>query len=346
MEQDLGLIGGQHLPRRAQRGPAVPHAARRPGYADYRTPIKGLYHGSCATHGGGGVNGIPGWQAFNMAKKDKAVGQEVSRVTAAGGEPDERTALERMLEARSVAVVGASVKEGSLGHQMMVELLARRVRRRDLPGEPRLRRGPRASRATRRSPTCPSPSTSRSSASRTTASSRRCATRSRPARAPRSRSRRCYEAEPREPACRRSPSALAAIARDAGIALCGGNGMGFLNLESEPARDRVRDARRHPARAGDVHQPLGVGVRGARVQRPRASASTSIVSSGQEIVTDVADYMGYALGLAVHARDRAADRDGPRPGRRSARRSRTPPSADVPVIALKVGRDRALEGRW
>src|SRR5712691_6234526 len=27
-----------------------------------------------------------------------------------------------MLEARSVAVVGASVKEGSLGHQMMVEL--------------------------------------------------------------------------------------------------------------------------------------------------------------------------------------------------------------------------------
>ena len=44
-------------------------------------------------------------------------------MTAAGGEPDERTALERMLEARSVAVVGASVKEGSLGRQMMVELL-------------------------------------------------------------------------------------------------------------------------------------------------------------------------------------------------------------------------------
>ena len=44
-------------------------------------------------------------------------------MTEAGGEPDERTALERMLEARSVAVVGASVKEGSLGRQMMVELL-------------------------------------------------------------------------------------------------------------------------------------------------------------------------------------------------------------------------------
>ena len=44
-------------------------------------------------------------------------------MTAASGDPGERTALERMLEARSVAVVGASVKEGSLGRQMMVELL-------------------------------------------------------------------------------------------------------------------------------------------------------------------------------------------------------------------------------
>src|SRR5439155_7023504 len=33
-----------------------------------------------------------------------------------------RTGLERMLEARSVAVVGASVKTGSLGRQMMAEL--------------------------------------------------------------------------------------------------------------------------------------------------------------------------------------------------------------------------------
>jgi len=34
----------------------------------------------------------------------------------------ERSPLERMLAARSVAVVGASVKEGSLGRQMMLEL--------------------------------------------------------------------------------------------------------------------------------------------------------------------------------------------------------------------------------
>jgi len=41
-------------------------------------------------------------------------------VSSTGGA--ERSPLERMLEARSVAVVGASIKEGSLGHQMMLEL--------------------------------------------------------------------------------------------------------------------------------------------------------------------------------------------------------------------------------
>ena len=35
----------------------------------------------------------------------------------------ERTALERMLEARSVAVVGASAREGSVGNQSVVELV-------------------------------------------------------------------------------------------------------------------------------------------------------------------------------------------------------------------------------
>ena len=42
-----------------------------PGYADYRTPIAGLYNASSATHGGGGVCGIPGWQAAKAAISDK-----------------------------------------------------------------------------------------------------------------------------------------------------------------------------------------------------------------------------------------------------------------------------------
>ncbi len=75
MEQDLGLMGGNIFHGELSVDQLF-HMRPAPGYADYRTPIKGLYHGSCATHGGGGVNGIPGWQAFNMAKKDKAVGKK------------------------------------------------------------------------------------------------------------------------------------------------------------------------------------------------------------------------------------------------------------------------------
>jgi len=44
-------------------------------------------------------------------------------VTSEAPAAGERSALERMLEARSVAVVGASVKEGSVGHQSLVELV-------------------------------------------------------------------------------------------------------------------------------------------------------------------------------------------------------------------------------
>ena len=43
-----------------------------PGYADYRTPIRGLYQASSATHGGGGVCGIPGYNAFRQIDKDRA----------------------------------------------------------------------------------------------------------------------------------------------------------------------------------------------------------------------------------------------------------------------------------
>src|SRR5512134_1762288 len=66
MEQDLGLIGGNifhgelSVDQLFHMRPAV-------GYADFRTPIAGLYHGSCETHGGGGVNGSPGWQAYKAA---------------------------------------------------------------------------------------------------------------------------------------------------------------------------------------------------------------------------------------------------------------------------------------
>lgn len=72
MEQKVGLLGGNIFHGELAVDQLF-HMRPAPGYSDFRTPIKGLYHGSCATHGGGGINGIPGWQAFRQAKKDKAV---------------------------------------------------------------------------------------------------------------------------------------------------------------------------------------------------------------------------------------------------------------------------------
>ncbi len=70
MEQELGLIGGNIFHGELTVDQLF-HMRPSPGYADYRTPIRGLYHGSSATHAGGGVNGVPGWQAFRAARTDQ-----------------------------------------------------------------------------------------------------------------------------------------------------------------------------------------------------------------------------------------------------------------------------------
>src|SRR4029453_6784339 len=72
MEQELGLIGGNIFHGELSVDQLF-HMRPAPGYADYRTPIKGLYHGSSATHRGGGVDGIPGWQAYRAAVRARAV---------------------------------------------------------------------------------------------------------------------------------------------------------------------------------------------------------------------------------------------------------------------------------
>jgi len=56
-----------------------------PGYADYRTPVSGLYYGSSATHAGGGVCGIPGWQAARAAIADRRVSR--ARIPDTQGDP-------------------------------------------------------------------------------------------------------------------------------------------------------------------------------------------------------------------------------------------------------------------
>ena len=75
VEQELGLIGGNIFHGELSVDQLF-HMRPAPGYADFRTPIRGLYHGSCATHGGGGVNGIPGWQAYRQARRDGLVARK------------------------------------------------------------------------------------------------------------------------------------------------------------------------------------------------------------------------------------------------------------------------------
>jgi phytoene dehydrogenase-like protein len=70
MEQEYGLIGGNIFHGELSLEQLF-HMRPAPGYADYRTPISGLYNGSSGTHAGGGVCGIPGWQAARAALADK-----------------------------------------------------------------------------------------------------------------------------------------------------------------------------------------------------------------------------------------------------------------------------------
>lgn len=78
IEQELGLIGGNIYHGELGAGQLF-HMRPSPGYANFRTPIRGLYHASSATHGGGGVNGIPGVQAFRQAKRDGVLRSERAR---------------------------------------------------------------------------------------------------------------------------------------------------------------------------------------------------------------------------------------------------------------------------
>jgi len=70
METEYGLIGGNIFHGELSVDQLF-HMRPAPGYADYRTPVAGLYNASSATHGGGGVCGIPGWQAARAATRDR-----------------------------------------------------------------------------------------------------------------------------------------------------------------------------------------------------------------------------------------------------------------------------------
>ncbi len=70
MEQEYGLIGGNIFHGELSLEQLF-HMRPAPGYADYRSPITGLYQASSATHGGGGVCGIPGHHAVREIMRDR-----------------------------------------------------------------------------------------------------------------------------------------------------------------------------------------------------------------------------------------------------------------------------------
>ena len=69
MEHTYGLIGGNIFHGELSAGQLF-HMRPAPGYADYRTPIRGLYQAGSATHGGGGVTGIPGLNVVSAIRED------------------------------------------------------------------------------------------------------------------------------------------------------------------------------------------------------------------------------------------------------------------------------------
>jgi phytoene dehydrogenase-like protein len=69
MEHTYGLVGGNIFHGELTPGQMF-HARPAAGYADLRTPIRGLYQAGSATHGGGGVTGIPGRNVVRQVLAD------------------------------------------------------------------------------------------------------------------------------------------------------------------------------------------------------------------------------------------------------------------------------------
>jgi acetate---CoA ligase (ADP-forming) len=239
--------------------------------------------------------------------------------------------LTAMLEARSVALVGASQRSGSLGAQMVAEAAASRSRPRLYPVNPRYREvgglpchpGLAA---------LPEPPDLVLLAVPDSALEQQLAT---------AAALGCqsavifggaHEGPGREPGLR---SRLANIARSAGMALCGAGCMGFVN-EARGLR-AIGYAEPDPVPAGPVALVTHSGsVFSTLLYSRRGFGFTIAVSSGQELVTTAAEYAGYALALPetrVLALVLEAIRDAPRLRAVLAGAA----EADVPVVLFAAG---------
>src|SRR5580693_227622 len=86
MQEEYGLVGGNIFHGELSLGQMF-HARPAAGYADLRTPVRGLYQAGSATHGGGGVTGIPGRNVVRQVLADRRAErwrQRVPRMSRSG----------------------------------------------------------------------------------------------------------------------------------------------------------------------------------------------------------------------------------------------------------------------
>jgi acyl-CoA synthetase (NDP forming) len=240
-----------------------------------------------------------------------------------------------MLAARSVAVVGASVKEGSLGQQMMLELERGGFEGAIYPvnpgyGEvlghpcfPSIGEIPEpvdlaiVGVSNQRIEQAVRDAGEAGAGSVVTFSS-------------------LHEEEPPEAGMPPLADRVAAIAREHGMALCGGNGMGFVHMEQKlRATGFLTPDELQPGPVTFLsHSGSGWA---AFLFNDRQIRFTLLVSSGQEIVTTMDEYLSYALDLDATRVVALLLETVRRPEGFVASLAKAA-ERGVPVFALKVGR--------
>jgi acyl-CoA synthetase (NDP forming) len=243
-------------------------------------------------------------------------------------------ALERMLEARSVAVVGASVREGSVGNQSVVELVQGGFDGRIFPVNPKydevlgLRAYPSLAEIGE-----PVDLAILAVSNALLEEQLSLAASSGAASAVIFASGYDEPAEGEPPLTER----LSRIAREAGMAVCGGNCMGFANLERRVRALGFYEPKDAPV-GGVAFLSHSGSAFSAMIHNTRNLGLNLAVSAGQEFVTTVADYLRYALGLESTRAvglfvETVRDPSGFREALAIAN------GRDVPLVALKVGRE-------
>ena len=239
-----------------------------------------------------------------------------------------------MLEARSVAVVGASVREGSVGNQSVVELLQGGFDGRIVPVNPKydeiLGLPCVASVAEIAEPV---------DLVILAVSNALLEEQLRLAAEAGAGSAVIFASGFEEPRDGIPPltERLASIARSHGMAVCGGNCMGFANLERRVRALGFYEPKDAPV-GGVTFLSHSGSAFSAMIHNDRALGLNLAVSAGQEFVTTVAEYLGYALGLESTKAvglfiETVRDPDGFRSALALAN------ERDIPVVALKVGRE-------